>query len=380
MVQTAFWYAALATRNVEFYQNRVFDPQAVRAMRPSLQPIALPWLEVHTRCRDLGVPLVTADQVFQSDLDPHQVLLVAYDWTPDAARLVSQGAHPAALVSFEPPVIGWELYYHLPRVSSHFPHTFLFGGAERRVHPFSQFHHLYFPQTWPPHRPIRQAWSNRRLLAMINSNKALARADDLPRWLDYPREVSAKRLVAGLRYRPILRDCYSMRLRAIEAFTSCDGFDLYGEGWEHRHPAVKPKEHAAALRAYRGTVADKYRMLANYRFALVIENSRFAGYVSEKLFDCFFAGCVPIYRGAPDVARFVPKTAFIDADEFPNWGALERYLYCMEQREWRSYVEAAEAFLLSPAFECFSATRFATDVADALMAVGEKAFGLTRVP
>ena len=36
------------------------------------------------------------------------------------------------------------------------------------------------------------------------------------------------------------------------------------------------------------------------------ENSISADYVTEKLFDAFAGGCVPIYLGAPNIEAFLP--------------------------------------------------------------------------
>jgi alpha(1,3/1,4) fucosyltransferase len=367
-----FRYAALATRNTEFYANRVFDADAIAAMRPSLEPMARPWLSVHAAAQQRGIRLITADRVDAEGIDPRQVLLIAYDWTPDAQRLIAQGARPAALVSLEPPVIAWWLYYHLTEASARFPHTFLFEGARERVAPTTRFHPLYFPQPCPPPRPTGRPWSSRRFLVMINSNKAFPRARDFARWFDRPREVSLKRVLAGLRYRPVARDRYQARLRAIEAFAEREGFDLYGEGWERRHPAVDPGLHAPAQRAYRGTVDDKLTLLAGYRFALVFENTRFPGYISEKLFDCFFARCIPIYSGAPDIALYIPPPAFIDVRQFPSFPELERFIQHISEEDARRYIDAAHSFLISPAFESWCADRFARDLVDALVQVAEQ--------
>ncbi|HEX8967859.1 MAG TPA: glycosyltransferase family 10, partial [Chloroflexota bacterium] len=366
-----FAYAALATRNAEFYADRVFDPSAIAAMRPSLEPMATPWLRVHDLAQARGIRLVTADRVESDGIDPREVLLIAYDWTPDAERLIARGACPAVLVSFEPPVIAWWLYYHLERVSARFPHTFLFEGARERVAPTTWFHPLYFPQPCPPPRPTGRPWSKRRFLIMINSNKALPRARDAARWLDRPREVSLKRLLASVRYRPVARERYRARLRAIEAFSPRDDFDLYGEGWTQRHPAVEAGLHAAAQRVYRGSVSDKLALLAGYRFALVFENTRFPGYISEKLFDCFFARCIPIYSGAPDIAQYVPPAAFIDVRQFPSFPELERFLRHISEQDARRYIDAAHAFLISPAYESWCADHFARDLVDALVQVAE---------
>src|SRR5260370_25009411 len=107
--------------------------------------MASPWLHVTAIARERGLNLITADRVEHEGIEPKDVLLIAYDWTPDSAKLVSQGAIPAALVSFEPPIIAWWLYYHLERISATFPHTFLFEGARDRVSFTTPFHPLYFP-------------------------------------------------------------------------------------------------------------------------------------------------------------------------------------------------------------------------------------------
>ena len=110
-------------------------------------------------------------------------------------------------------------------------------------------------------------------------------------------------------------------------------------------------------------------MLAGYRFALVMENTRFDGYISEKLFDCFFARCIPVYSGAPDVAQLVPPPAFIDARQFPTYRQLEHFLRGITEEDAKRYVDAAHAFLISPAYESFCAERFARDLVDAIVHV-----------
>ena len=51
-------------------------------------------------------------------------------------------------------------------------------------------------------------------------------------------------------------------------------------------------------------VKDKAKALREYRFAIVIENAVSDAYFSEKLIDAMSQGCVPIYRGCPDIKRF----------------------------------------------------------------------------
>ncbi len=368
----SYSHAALTSAHGEFSADRVFDQGVIAAMPPSLAVEARAWVTVRDLARQRGVRLMTADRVPEKDVDPRQVLLVAADWGPAAQRLVQQGARPAALISLEPPVIAWSLYSDLENVSARFPHTFLFEGARDRVAPTTRFHPLYFPQPCPPPRPTGLAWSKRRFLVMLADNQAVPRWRDLARWLDRPREVSLKRVWAAMKYRPIMRDRYLARLRAIQAFSRLRDFDLFGEGWSTRHPAVEPGLHTAAQHAFRGTTRDVPRLLGEYRFSLVFEHMRFPGYVSHRIFECFFARCIPIYSGAPDVAQYVPPAAFIDARQFATYEDLERYLRATTEADARRYLDAAHTFLASTAYGRFCIDRFARDVVDALVQVGQQ--------
>lgn len=329
---------------------------------------ATPWPQVRAATQERGLRFIGAGEL---DCDASDTLLVAAAWTRDVERLLASGARPAVLVTFESPVQAWWLYYHLEQVSARFVHTFMYEGARERAAPITRFHPLYFPVPCPPARPTGLPWPKRRFAVAIANNRAVPRARDVARWFDRPREVSLSRSLAGLRYRPIAHDRYLARVRAFAAFSSHADFDLFGEGWERRHPAVDPQLHAEAVRAYRGTNGDTdpLTLLARYRFALVYEEARFPGYVSNTIFDCFSARCIPIYSGAPDVAQYVPPSAFIDVRQFVSFAELERFLTRLTEDDARRYVEAAHAFLISPAFESWCADRFAHDLAEALVQV-----------
>ena len=58
-------------------------------------------------------------------------------------------------------------------------------------------------------------------------------------------------------------------------------------------------------------VEDKTVAHAPYYFSLVIENSRCAGYFTEKLIDSLLCRCLPIYWGAPDIAHFFDTRGMI---------------------------------------------------------------------
>ena len=53
------------------------------------------------------------------------------------------------------------------------------------------------------------------------------------------------------------------------------------------------------------------KVFNNYKFIICFENSAGNGYITEKIFNCFFAKTIPIYFGAPDIDKFINKDSFI---------------------------------------------------------------------
>ena len=70
----------------------------------------------------------------------------------------------------------------------------------------------------------------------------------------------------------------------------------------------------------------KQEIIGRYRFCMAVENSTEADYVTEKIYDCFLAGTVPIYLGAPNVDEFVPPGSYINAANFDSPADLAAYL------------------------------------------------------
>lgn len=45
------------------------------------------------------------------------------------------------------------------------------------------------------------------------------------------------------------------------------------------------------------------------------------GYITEKIFDCFFPGVIPIYWGAENVTDYIPQDTFIDRRNLKQTGS-----------------------------------------------------------
>ena len=77
--------------------------------------------------------------------------------------------------------------------------------------------------------------------------------------------------------------------------TTVSGIDLFGHG------SLKPIKY-------------KEEALLNYRFSIIIENSKTPNYFTEKLVDCLITGTVPIYWGCPNVGEFFDTNGMILVD------------------------------------------------------------------
>jgi hypothetical protein len=50
-----------------------------------------------------------------------------------------------------------------------------------------------------------------------------------------------------------------------------------------------------------------------YKFVICFENSYADGYITEKIFNCFFAKTIPIYKGSEKINDYINKSTYIDA-------------------------------------------------------------------
>lgn len=121
-----------------------------------------------------------------------------------------------------------------------------------------------------------------------------------------------------------------------------DQFDFYGKGWSYNS-------------SYKGVVESKIDTLSNYKFSLCFENMKNSqGYITEKIFDCFSAGVVPIYYGADNIADYIPGNCYIDYRHFLDPYLLLDFIQNMDYLTWQEYLLNAKLYLNSEKSKEFS--------------------------
>ena len=93
----------------------------------------------------------------------------------------------------------------------------------------------------------------------------------------------------------------------------------------------------------KGEVFNKYDVIQNSKFSLVIENSN--DYVSEKLFDAILCQSIPIYFGPDLSAVGLPQNIAIKMESLENFSATT--LETIDDESIRNYLEAGKEFLNS---------------------------------
>lgn len=230
----------------------------------------------------------------------------------------------SVLFIWEPPVIQKDL------------HSSTFWNRFKRIYTWddalvdnSRFFKFYYPSL-KPMMPNPPPFEQRKLLTFIFSNKESSHPDAL----------------------------YAERDKVVRFFEEKKGsdFEFYGRGWESKR-----------YKNYRGEPEHKLDILKNFRFAICYENMQhIKGYITEKIFDCFEAGTIPIYLGASNIEEHIPSSCFIDRRKFKSEDELYIYIKNIDESAYRSYIQHIEDFLKSEKGKPFTHPYFQKTLQEAI--------------
>lgn len=245
--------------------------------------------------------------------------LVFYNLTPPYCKKCDLSKLPKEkliLFMWEPPVVLKKMYRS--KILDHFTKVYTWDDDLVDNQKFFKFYYPVLRQMLPdlPH------FEDRKLCTLVCSN---------------------------LRSSHLL-ELYSERKRVIEYFEKVKdpGFEFYGRKWPE-----------GVYASYRGECSDKYETIKNYRFSICYENMRdVKGYVTEKIFDCFATGSIPVYWGASNVTDTIPKGCFIDRRDFSSFDELYTFMKAMTKEEYTGYLDRIRAFLKSDEAKLYSVENY----------------------
>ena len=289
-------------------------------------------------CQERGINLNTID-VWNSAIATDEDIYVSFDhkrffrkiyWkfkNKNYPIINPKRFNKRILFHFEPPNVMPEICCGIQGLTKIYDKVFFTWKINN-----SKIYYFHFPQS---HDGIfSDYWKNteRKFLTIINSNRKTI-----------------------FRHKELLTE----RVKAIIFFSQTKDIDLYGFDWNK--PPLFPYwfQKNTIKKVYKGVVEDKYKKLSEYNFALAFESCSLKGYITDKIFDCFLVGTVPIYLGAPDVENYIPKNCFIDRRDFKNYGELRKFLKSLTKSDIQVYKESGRRFLESEQYKPFTKEYFA---------------------
>jgi len=372
-----------------FYDNEVFDPTSRWNRDRQLAPLVF----LREKLAEQGISVNTADYLLDHRMRGKLNVYVSLGIIDNYEELAKHdNVRLQSFYILEPPVVAPHLYREIGGLTRFFDRVYVHNtegmGYEKHFNHQSNLRKFFLPQV--ENGIIEHLWNHkdRGFLTMINSNKT-----PLP-YLQVRRGQNPIGLKISLNRNPGLKDSelYSERIRALVALQGLGNVDLYGHGWDtslyqilrnlpysQSFPYTYWRNRKALRAIHKGPVKSKYETLSRYRFALCFENMAMPGYITEKIFDCFFVGTIPIYLGAPDVGEYIPKSCFIDMRDFGSYAELHTYLSNLSDKDISSFRVAARQYLSSEHYRPFTKERFAeqfeADLLDTLKTNGVNLLG-----
>ena len=327
-------YVIIDTDVPQEQKNRFFAPEVIEKNR-----FLWPWRHLYEACHKKNIQLITADVYFRMKPRPSQPIFISvHRFSKVTPQLVKSGAHPTIIFGFENPLFANRFYLNLKKYTRRFDHAFVWHGAKNQLSFKTVFHDAAFRPHAYPKIKVESNFKNKKFLTLINRNNRLHKLRKL-----YTLAASLVNPLPGLSQRELYLD----RLEAIKYFSQNPDFDLYGEGWGSPVRYDNQKFASSIKKSYRGYVNDKLEILRQYRFSICFENAIFPGFITEKIIDSIYAGCIPVYYGAPDIADYIPENTFINFRKFENYPALDHYIRSMNERGYNQYIENINTFITS---------------------------------
>ncbi|MFQ3204716.1 MAG: hypothetical protein ACI87I_003125 [Pseudoalteromonas tetraodonis] len=304
------------------------------------------WL-LKQKCKSVNIELSTCDINKLSDSD----MAFYFDLPKHEEKVETEIAY---LFLFESEVIklnNWEKLNH-----NQYSKVFTWNDelVDNKKYFKINFTHK-FPESREAHRSNQKKIASKKLCTLIAGNKKV----------NHPLEL------------------YSEREKTIRWFeqNTNNEFDFYGIGWQ-KHTSSNRLLRALLSKmsflntlfplsypSYKGPVDSKKATLNNYKFAICYENAQLIpGYITEKIFDCFFAGCIPIYWGAPNVTDHIPANCFIDRRKFNSHEELYHYISNMSEVEYSVILSNIEDYLFSEQSTPYRAETFAKTIVKHVLA------------
>ena len=339
---------------------RQFHLDQLRDRNWSRQFLGSAWItSLYERQVEMGIEIASGDvalkRVKTGEWQAGDVHVIQELDARHGVELCRLGAVPSVLTMFESPLVAYRSVDCLMRSHIKFENCVGPQAIFERIPALrhSRYCQLSFPSYWRNQLLPPVPWMQRKYAVLIAANKYWRER----KWARVRSLKDALRVIRhGLRKRfsPTYQSCkqlqlHDTRLSLLKILGSSGKVEVFGRGWsDMSNLPVSQSANLAEIRSiFKGPCEEKHDLLSHYKYAIAYENTAYPGYVTEKIVDAMVAASVPVYLGAPDIAKHVPAGAFVDAQALGSPEAVAAYLERMTEQEAVSIIDAGQAFLRS---------------------------------
>lgn len=314
-----------------YLDNKLFDLQDNFLNRDNTLRY---FFNLKKRLYDKGINLNTADTIFNQSIEQNGIYISL--GLLDNFEKINNQYKNIKLRSFailEPPVVAPKLYKKIETLSNYFEKVYLhnlnynfFSYLGNTPNEINNIKKLYWPIDYE------------------NFNKEYFFFEQR---FNYPVLIQANKIPSNH-----FNELYSYRIKKLIEFNKLWQIDLYGSNWNklnRRNIFWKPfiKNYLKLKNINCGPIESKFELLSKYDYCLCIENMDLNGYITEKIFDCFFCGTIPIYKGSSNIKKYLPDNTFIFIDDFDDTNELIKYIKSLSDNDKYNYRDNMFKYLKS---------------------------------
>lgn len=355
-----------------FLSNRILNKEVAKKY-PGAYWISL----LNEKLTNDGIVFVTGDiaisRVEAGEWRAAEINIIQHDISYYADKLLSLGAKPLILCCYESPLYAFSFYNSIHELALIYPNRVLFKGAFSLFEDFSENnHYIRFPNHDINAVSDLVDWNERKEVVVVSSNKYEGEISKIEKILKFILcKPNPKRLLNFLKNSlknrnkknaPVssvldkqlkmdgIGSLHNKRLELMEFFLEKSILDVYGKGWNSLDnlPVQWKKKLSPYITSNGDYFCDsKIDTISSYRFCLCIENYSYPGYVTEKIIDCFIAGVIPIYYGAPDIDDLIPSNTFINLKDFDSLESLFVHLNSINEQLGMDIIRKGRDFICS---------------------------------
>ena len=348
-------YIAYCSDIPEFANNKLRDEQWSRRFPGS------GWITcLHRFGLEYGIEVASGDVAISNICslrwNAKDVLVIQELNAADGAKLLNYGAIPFIITAFEAPLYAPFFYDNVRRYTASFMLRMGYGFATLPGSSDGDCHdafQLRFPSYYFDDLKEIPPFQGRKKIVLVAANKYKTKhlffqeKFSLYGFLRLSKSI-VWRVISPTYRKALSASLHDWRLEAIDYFARKGDLDLFGSGWD-KYDSL-PSHWISRLRniigkSYLGRCDNKLLVISKYRFSICFENMIWPGYVTEKIIDCFVAGTIPIYLGAPDVEIFVPSGSFVDMRAFSSFDQLDSYISSISEDDALRMLLAGRDFL-----------------------------------